>query len=400
MHVLFVHQNFPAQFGHIAKYLTGERGHQCTFVSQTPPGTVDGIRKIQYEPVGKVPERTIYFARDFEGEVRDAAGVYEALKPLRSSIRPDLIVGHASLGSTVFLHELYPGTPVIGYFEYFYRSRNAAIDYRPEWPIPERKFLRARTQNAMIMLELEYCTAGYTPTRFQHELFPEAYRGKIRVIHDGIDTMFWRRIAEPPRGDEETRVVTYVARGFESMRGFDIFLRVAKRIYERYPNVVFLVVGGDSVEYGSDLEQIAERSFKEHVLKQDDYDLDRIRFLGRIPPEALVQVLNLSDLHIYLTVPFVVSWSLLDAMACGCTVLASDTAPVKEVVRQGENGLLREFFDVDGLADTAVEVLKDPEAYTDLGRAAENTIRERYSLEAVMPGMVSFYEEVAATSEG
>jgi glycosyltransferase involved in cell wall biosynthesis len=255
----------------------------------------------------------------------------------------------------------------------------------------------------MILLDLDYCQAGYTPTHFQHSLFPDSYRAKIRVLHDGIDTDFWQPYEVPDRAiggfrpAPETRVVTYVSRGLESMRGFDIFMRVAKRICERRRDVIFLVVGEDRVAYGGDLERTGGRSFKEHVLAQDDYDPERIRFTGRVAPDVLARILSISDLHIYLTVPFVLSWSLLDAMACGCTVLGSDTEPVRELIQQGQNGLLGDFFDVDELTELALEVLAEPRKYrAHLGAAARRTIEDGYSVRVTMPRMAAFYEEVAA----
>src|SRR5262249_34383619 len=207
-----------------------------------------------------------------------------------------------------------------------------------------------------------------------------AYRPKLRVIHDGIDTDFWRRHPPDQRAlgphtfGPDARIVTYVSRGFESMRGFDIFMRAAKKIYTADPRVVFLIVGSDRVAYGGDLKFIADKSFKDFILRQDDFDLQHLLFLGQLKPPDLVQVLSMSDLHIYLTVPFVLSWSLLDALACGCTVLASDTAPVREFIQHGQNGLLQNFFDVDGFAATALHVLRDPEAYRHLGQAGEKLI--------------------------
>lgn len=401
MHILFVHKNFPAQFGHIAGHLIKEKGYRCSFVSETAPGMVAGIHKIQYKPSGGAVAETLYYARTFDNAVGHAAGIYQALKPLVHQVRPDLIVGHSGFGSTLFLAELFPSAPVINYFEYFYHPHNSDMDFRPEWPVLEDDVLRARARNAMILLDLEYCQAGYSPTEFQAGLFPAAYRDKLRVLHDGIDTRFWRR--QPPaertfgklKFGPDTRIVTYVSRGFESMRGFDIFMRAAKKIYTANPNVVFVIVGSDRVAYGGDLKFIQEQSFREHVLKQDDYDLKRLLFVGPVPPQELVRLFSLSDLHLYLTVPFVLSWSLLDALACGCTVLASDTAPVREFVRHGETGLLRNFFDVDGLAETALQVLKDPEAYRHLGAAGEQLINDRYSLERLIPRMTVFYEEVA-----
>ncbi|HEV3473888.1 MAG TPA: glycosyltransferase [Actinomycetota bacterium] len=399
MHVLYVHQNFPAQFGHIAAYLTREKGWQCTFVSQTEPGTVAGMRKVRYEPRGGATAQTHYFARTFENAIGHAHGAYEALKPLREEIRPDLIVAHSGFGSTLFLPELFPDTPIVNHFEYYYRPHGSDLDFRPDWPPDERDVLRARARNAMILLDLEQATAGYSPTRFQQELLPSAYRSKVRVIHDGVDTAFWGerqvddRVRTALRLPPDARVVTYVSRGLEAMRGFDIFMQVAKQVYENLDGVVFLVVGTERVAYGGDLHRIEEPSFKEHVLRRDAYDLERIRFLGAVPPDVLAQILSLSELHVYLTVPFVLSWSLLNAMACGRVILASDTAPVREVIRDGENGVLRDFFDVEGLAAAAIDVLKDPGAFRQLGAAARHTVNERYALDVVIPQMIEMYED-------
>jgi glycosyltransferase involved in cell wall biosynthesis len=405
VHVLFVHRNFPAQFGGIAARLVREREWRCTFVSETAPGTVQGVRKIQYAVRGGATRSTHYFSRTFENGVWHAAGVYEAVRPLRDELRPDLIVGHSGFGSTLFLPELFPDTPIVNYFEYFYRPRGTDMDFRPDQQPDEADFLRVRARNAMILLDLENCRAGYAPTRFQRSLFPQAYASKIRVIHDGVDTGFWRRVEVADRTvagralSPETRVVTYVSRGLESMRGFDLFMQVARRVCDARPDVVFLVVGSDRVAYGGDLKRIEEKTFKEHVLARDDYDLDRILFLGRVRPTELVRILSLSDLHVYLTVPFVLSWSLLNAMACRCTVLASDTAPVREVITDGNNGVLRDFFDVDGLAAAALAVLEEPVAYRDLGRAAERTVRRRYALDVTFPRLAAFFEQAAGVTD-
>ncbi|MFQ5569898.1 MAG: glycosyltransferase [Rhodothermales bacterium] len=401
MHVLYVHRNFPAQFGHIAGYLVQKQGYRCTFVSETAPGHVNGIDKVQYKTRGGATKRTHYCARTFENGIWHAAGVYEALKPLHRHLQPDLIVGHSGFGSTLFLPELFPGTPIINHFEYYYRNQGTDLGFRPEFPVSEANVLRSHARNAMILLDLEACQAGYSPTTFQWSLLPETYKHKVRILHDGVPTDFWRpqpvqelRINDLEIGPEQ-RVITYVSRGFESMRGFDIFMKVAKLVCDADPNVTVLVVGTDRVCYGGDLHHIKEKSFKEYVLKQDDYDLSRIHFLGRVKPRLLAQMLSRSDVHIYLTVPFVLSWSLLDAMACGCTILASDTAPVREVIRHDDNGLLRDFFDVDGFATTALDVLRDPQACRDrYGRAARRTIEEHFSTEVIMLRMISFYEDV------
>lgn len=397
MHVLFVHQNFPAQFGHIARHLIRTRGWPCSFVSKTPGGVVDGIRKIAYTTEGGARETTHYCSRTFENAVWHAHGVYEACRA-HTDLRPDLIVGHSGFGSTLFLPELYPGVPIVNYFEFYYHPHGSDMDFRPEFPPTELDFLRARARNAMILLDLENCRFGYSPTRFQRDLFPEVYRGKIDVIFDGIETDLFHRRENVPRriGDRSipasTRIVTYVSRGFESMRGFDIFMKVARAIYRRFPDVLFVVVGSDRVCYGGDEKHIRHRTFREHVMSQDDYDPSKFLFTGLLPVTKLVEAMSLGDLHLYFTVPFVLSWSLMDALACGCTVLASDTAPVREMIEDGRNGRLCGFYDVEGFADRAIEVLRDPEAHRFLGREAAERIRRDYAIEVTLPRLARLFE--------
>jgi glycosyltransferase involved in cell wall biosynthesis len=399
MHVLFIHQNFPAQFGHIASHLTRHKGYRCTFVSQGPTGSVAGIDCLQYQLRGGATEQTHYCSRSFENAIWHSHAVYEALEQ-RPDVRPDLVVAHSGFLSTVFLRELYD-CPIVNYFEYYYLTRGADMDFRPDFPYPAINRLRARARNANLLLDLEDCDAGYSPTRWQRNLFPANYRSKIRTIFDGIDTSVWRPLANPERrvGDwvipEGMRVVTYVSRGLESLRGFDIFMKAAKLLASRRRDVVFFVVGEDRVCYGGDPEFTGSKSFKQWVLARDDYDLSRFVFTGLLPTPALVQLFALSDVHIYLTVPFVLSWSLMDALACGVTVVASDTAPVREMVRHGHNGLLVDFFDVEGLADLAGKVLDAPGDYKPLGRAGLEMIRERYSLEVCLPRMLDLYEDAA-----
>jgi glycosyltransferase involved in cell wall biosynthesis len=390
MQILFVHPNYPAQFGHIASRLAARGDAECVFLSQKAAGIRDGIRCLRFTPRGGATRSTHYCARTFENAVWQAHAVHEACKAT-PDLHPDLVVGHSGFGTTLFLRELYR-CPIVNYFEYYYHPHNSDMDFRPDFPPRELDFLRSHARNAMILLDLETCAAGYTPTCWQWGLLPDAWKPKVEVIHDGIDTELWRRLAVPRRLGtevipEDVRVVTYVARGLEAMRGFDIFVRVANRIAAAMPNVLFVVVGSDRIHYGNDLRHIQAKTFREHVLQTERPELTRFRFLGTIPPERLVEVLSLSDLHIYLTVPFVLSWSLLNALACECTVLASATAPVKEVIRHEETGLLAEFFDVEGLARQALRVLKAPGACSPLGAMGRTLVQERYSIGRTLPAL-------------
>ena len=388
MQILFVHPNFPGQFGPALSRLGKRPNLDCVFVSRTGAGSLEGVRRIRFDLRGGATRATHYCSRTFENGVWQAHAVFEACKAT-PWLRPNLIVGHSGFGSTLFLQELYP-CPIIGHFEYYYHPRGTDMDFRPEFPPAELDYLRSHTRNAMILLDLEACVAGYTPTQWQWRLLPPAWAPKVEVIHDGVDMEVWRRRVGPRRLgnevlDDDLRVVTYVARGLEAMRGFDVFVQVANRIAAAMPDVVFVVVGAERSVYGNDLRHIRTKTFKEHVLQTERPDLRRFRFLGAIPAAQLVEVLSLSDLHIHLTVPFVLSWSLLNALACECVVLASDVAPVREVIQHDRSGLLAGFSDVEGLAAQAMAVLRDPPAYRRLGAAGRALVEERYSLDRTLP---------------
>jgi glycosyltransferase involved in cell wall biosynthesis len=401
MHVLFVHQNFPAQFGHIAEYLIRQKGFRCTFASQKSPGTWAGVERIQYHVKSGATDKTHYCSRTFENAVWHSHALYEALH-VRADVQPDLVVAHSGFLTTVFLRDLYR-CPIVNYFEYFYRTSQSDMDFRPEFPSPEINKLRARARNSVLLLDLENCDAGYSPTQWQRERFPALFRDKIDVIFDGIDTERWqprtglaRRVGDRVIPDE-VKIVTYVSRGMESMRGFDIFMKVANLLCQRRQDVIFVVVGQDRICYGGDKDFTGQQSFKEWVLAQDKYDLSRFLFTGLMTIPDLAELLAITDLHIYLTVPFVLSWSLMNALACGATVLASNTAPVAEMVEHGKNGLLVDFFDIEGLAQQATRVLDHPAEFKPLGASGAELIRSRYSLDVCLPRMLELYEKARAS---
>jgi len=314
-----------------------------------------------------------------------------------------LIVGHSGLVSTLFLRELFD-CPLINYFEYFYRVRESDADFRHEFQPDAIDLMRVRARNAMILLDLENCDAGYCPTEWQRSRFPFEFQSKLDVIFDGIETDFWLRKVNLPRtiGDHQigpgTRIVTYASPGLEYMRGFDIFMQTARRIYESYPDVFFVVVGGERTRYGPDARLTGGVSFKEHVLKSGDYDLSRFHFTGPVSAERLVEVLSLSDLHFYLSVPFVLSWSVFNALACECVLLASNTEPVREVIKHEENGLLADFYDIEGLTEQALRVLREPEGFRPLGQAGAALVRSRYSLDYCLPRLAEFYSRASKQS--
>jgi len=399
MHVLFVHQNFPAQFGHIAQHLVQRHGFRCTFVTERRGGKVGEVECVQYKVDGGATKQNHYCTRTFENATRHAMAVYDAVKA-RPDLKPDLLVGHSGFGSTLFLRELFPDVPIINYFEYFYRTRNSDMDFRKEYPPVPMDFLRARSRNAMLLLDLDNCDMGYSPTDYQRELFPKEYQHKLQTIFDGVDTAIWKPMPNLPREvngyrvPDGMKVVTYATRGMESMRGFDVFMKAAKKLCDRRKDVIFLIAGQDRVCYGGDERFTGGKTYKEWVLSQDQFDLSRFVFLGLIPPTELAKLFNITDVHVYLTVPFVLSWSLLNALACGTTILASDTPPVREMIRNGENGVLFDFMNVDALAELANQLLDRKAEYKVLGQQGADLIREKYSVDVCLPRMVEMFESV------
>lgn len=400
MHVLFVHQNFPAQFGQIASYLVRNHGWRCTFASRYG-GQAEGIERVIFEPKGGARQETHFCSRTFENQVWHSAALFDALRD-RPELQPDLIVGHSGMVSTLYLRELYD-VPIINYFEFFYRTQGSDIDFRHDLPGADAMtMLRARTRNAMLLLDLENCDAGYAPTAFQRSQLPEAFRCKVRTIFDGVDTDFWNRVERPSRNvggievPEGHRVLTYVSRGMESMRGFDVFLHVADHVCAARDDVTVLVIGEDRIAYGGDARFTQGRTFKQWVLQQRPADRSRIHFVGRLPPRELVNALSLSDAHLYWTVPFTLSWSLFNAMSCGALVIGSDTAPVRELISDGEDGMLIDFFDVDRWVERVLQVLDDPATLVSMRQAARDKIVSQYSLPKCLEKMMQLYDDVTA----
>ena len=408
MRVLFLHDAFPAQFGHVALELTRRHGWDCHFVvdaiSTCPAPSkemVDGLDvrsyplSTEYRKRGATPWPQIYgkFL-----ELCEAA--FEAVR-VRPELKPDIVVAHGGRGApTAFLRDVLD-CPIINYCEYYFAHGHRDISYRVDLPPAEPAPHFPRCINAPVLVGLVDCDSGYSATHWQRSSFPERFRHKIEVHFDGIDDQLYRPGPAPREVEGRsippgTRVVTFVARGLESIRGFDIFMEVARRIALERPDVLFVVVGGEETYYGWDTLHTGQLSFKKWVIERGDYDLSRFLFLGQVEPARLAEILKVTDLHLYLTAPFVLSWSLLDAMASGAVILASDVPPVREVIEPGVNGLVEPLFDVDRLAGTAIKVLDDPAAFAPLARAARETIEARYSVEVAIPALKNYFERVAS----
>ena len=407
MHVLFLHDAFPAQFGRLGLELKRRHGWKCSFLVQSlsscPTPTTEMLQELDLHQLPLTAEHRskegIPWPQIFGMYLEQCQNVFNALRA-RPDLKPDLVVAHGGRGApTLFLKDLLD-CPIINYCEYYFATSHRDISYRIDLPPAEPAPFFPRCINAPTLASLVDCDAGYSATHWQKQSFPARFHSKIEVYFDGIDTALYRPGAAPRRIGETalpagTKVVTFVARGLESIRGFDLFMQVADRICRQRADVLFVVVGGEEIHYGWDKLHTGSPSFKQWVLSQGDHDLSRFLFLGRILPEHLADILRLSDLHIYLSAPFVVSWSLFNAMATGVPVLASDVPPVRELIEGGVNGLLEPLFDIDRLTATALKVLADPAGFAPLGIAARRTIEERYSIESCIPPLREFFESVS-----
>ncbi|HLJ91729.1 MAG TPA: glycosyltransferase [Gemmataceae bacterium] len=405
MHILFTHRAFPAQFGQVALELSKRYGWRCSFlidhISRCPEPTEEMVSRLNlYQiPLSAAfrAQKSPPWAQSFGRYLEVCQAGWEALRAL-PDLSPDLVVGHAGLAPTLFLPELVD-CPIVNYCEYYFAPHRRDLTYRIDLPPAEPAPFFPRCINAATLASLVACDAGYAPMHWQRRAFPQRFWPKIEVHFDGIDTTLYRpqRTSLVVNGQtipEEIRVVTFVARGLESMRGFDLFMRVAKRICRERSDVLFVIAGDEETYYGWDQLHTGQLSFKQWVLSQGDYDVSRFVFLGHIEPARLAQVLGRSDLHIYLSVPFVVSWSLLNALASGCVVLGSQVDPVREVVEPGRTGLMEPLYDIDRLAETSLGVLANPGQYRPLGQAARKWVEEKYSLDVCIPELKDYFERV------
>jgi glycosyltransferase involved in cell wall biosynthesis len=398
---MFINPGFPAQFGTLANQLATEMRWPTTFVTSTDTRHLAlPFSRITYAvppsawPPGVVDHGNLHIL--FE----HMQAVYRTLQA-RPNIKPDVVVGHMFYGTMLYLKNLYR-CPFVGYFDWLpppFWSEGFAL--RPEFPPPENVRLLHSLCHTFKYLQMHAVDAIYAPTSYQLGTLPHEFRHKARVIFDGMDTNLFRRrpISRPAQFhgvtiEPNTRVVTFASHGLESIRGFDIFMQVAKRISEQMENVIFLVAGNEATYYGHEQYHLGSRTFKQYVLERDHYDLKRIHFIGWLSIEDLITLFCLSDLHVYLTVPFVLSWSLVEAMAMECAILASATAPVQEVIDHGVHGLLADFYDVDSLSRLALEVLRDRDRFCHLGASARARVLERYDSKRCLTQLVQLFEDV------
>lgn len=392
MKVLFVHQNFPGQYLHIARYLGAIPGNEVVFITQRTDASLPGVRKLVYKAKRESTRGVHHYINEAEAAILNAQEVARVALGLKESgFVPDVMLAHNGWGELWYLKDVYPDTPLIGYFEFFYRFKGADVGFEPGPPLIFDAAPRIRTKNIGNLIGLDAADHGQCPTAWQKSLYPKEYHHKLHLIHEGIDT---QNVAPNPdvqfkiphtditltRDDE---VVTYVSRNLEPYRGFPSFMRSLPSILSKRPKAKVLVVGGDDTSYGPKLAD--GKTFRQVMLDElgDSLDLSRVHFLGKVPYSNFIQILQVSSVHVYLTYPFVLSWSMLEAMSAGCLIVGSRTQPVEEVIQDGVNGLLVDIFNPAQIADRVVDVLSDRGAFVDIQNRARQTIVNRYDLRTI-----------------
>ena len=388
MKILFVHNNFPAQYLHVVRALANDAKVQMVAIGSSTALPMDCVKLLRYSLGNVDVSATHPFARRFDLECYRAEQVLYALSSLASTgFEPDVIMAHPGWGETLPLRIIFPHARILLYCEFFYGIDSRDVGFDLEFPSTGADgHVALHLKNASTLLALAECDIGISPTDWQRSTFPQEYQNKITTIHEGIAVDLVKPNPDAalrlPSGRElrqTNEVVTFVARNLEPLRGYHIFMRALPRIMSERPDAEIVIIGGDGVSYGA--SPPPGTSWKSLFFDEiaDRIDFERVHFVGRLPYADYLSALQISSAHIYLSYPFVLSWSLLEAMSAGCVVIGSDTDPVREVLN-AKNGILVPFFDVEQLAERVVEVLKYPFQFTLLRTHARQTILEQYDL--------------------
>ena len=407
MRILFVHQNFPGQYVHMATALAAMPDMEVVALSMRSGGSTPGVRIVQHAVERGSTPNIHGLAQDFESKVLRGESAARAALTLRAEgFTPDVICGHPGWGETLFLKDVWPDSPLLSFLEFAYSPTGADVGFDPEFPLrSEEDRFKVRAKNAAVFLALEGPDWFVSPTQWQAQQFPGVYRNRISVIHDGIDTdlirpnakasiTLGRDMVKLKPGDE---VVTFVNRNLEPYRGYHSFMRALPEIMRSRPRARVVLVGGSAVSYGATAPtgQTYRDIYLEEVKR--DVDMTRVHFVGSISYAAYLTLLQVSAAHVYLTYPFVLSWSLLEAMAAGCPVVASATPPVEEVIRDGENGLLVDFFSPTQIAMAVIDILAHPRAHQAMRDNARSSMTSDFDLKRIcLPRHLQLLKDVAS----
>ena len=379
-----------------------DNNNRVVFGTTSEEGQIAGVYKFIYTPSRQPHRETHHYIKPLENAVLQGQAVYRELNNLKKEgFSPDVAYGHSGWGPTLFIKDIFPQAKLLCYFEWFYRDKGSDVGFDPAEPVSTDDRLRIRMKNTPILTDLYSCDAGLCPTLWQRNQFPKEYHSKLNVLHDGIDTQYFSpqegaKLILPSIGldlSEAKEIVTYVSRGMEPYRGFPQFMESISLLQKRRKDCHVVVVGEDRVAYGRSLPN--GKTFKQLMLEKLDFDLTRLHFTGRLSYPQYLQVLRTSSAHVYLTRPFVLSWSMLEAMSTGCLIIASNTPPVTEIINDGVNGILVDFFSPKDILEKIENALDNLDLMKKLRTNARRTILEKYSLSDLLPKHLEWIKNIA-----
>lgn len=402
MRILFIHRNFPGQFLYLVTFLSRQTNVEVVFITQRQDNHIPNVRKVIYQTPSDPSHHSHHYLREYHDWIAHGQGVAQAAQQLkREGFVPDIIYAHA-WGGELFIKDVYPDIPLLCYFEWYTNPQGSDLDFDPSNRLSLDNHHEIRIKNSPKLVSLTACDHAITPTQWQFRQFPSLFHNKFSVIHDGVCANFYHpnpdaKLVIPHleldlSGIEE--IVTYATSGMEPYRGFPQFMEAASITLERRPNCHIVIAGNDASFYSH--KRPDGKTHKEYLLETLDLDPRRLHFVGYLSLPEYAKFLQASKVHIYLTYPYILSWSLIEAMASGCLIIASDTAPVREVIKDGENGYLVDFFSPPALADK-INYCLDQQASSGwrLRGNARKTILDNYDVQRLMAQTLKLISELS-----
>jgi glycosyltransferase involved in cell wall biosynthesis len=407
INIVFIHYELPGQFLHLIRYLSKHSGYNVYGIchehakESCDSNLFKTLYTYQEKDIGSIA--THHYVTDIQRCVLRAQAVTEVLQQcLSQQINFDIAVSHTGWGEALYFKDFYPETPLLGYVEFYFHATGADIGFDPSYPLSKDQTLQVKTLNSQLLLGMNECDVLITPTNWQKSLFPTMWQSKINVIHEGVDIDYCKPNEQVfltlPDGTQLTRqdeVITYTARNLEPYRGFPTLIKAVERICQKRPNCHIIITGGDDVSYSKKLPY--GECYREVCVKSVSIPNERVHFLGHVPYSTHIQILQLSSVHLYLTYPFVLSWSFIEAMACGCTIIASDTQPVMDILEPEINGIAVNFFDDEQIAIQVEAVLNHPQRKKHLGLAARKKIERHYQHHFAINHYLHLFQQLNTT---
>lgn len=403
MKILFIHPNMPGQYKHLCRALAEDKKNTVVFITKPRPLDIPNVHKVEYKMKREPSITTHRYLIGTERSVLQGQEVWRMCNKLKNDegFIPDIVIAHPGWGDALFVKDIFPDTPLLSFAEFYYKAIGSDVAFAPDEQLSDDDMARVRVKNITNLMSLEQADWVVAPTFWQAQQNPKTYKDKISVIHEGIDVT----IAKPdpkaelvlPNGKtfkKGDKVVTYIARNFEPYRGFPTFMKAAELLLKEHKDLHIIAVGADDVSYGKKLGK--GQTWRAKMMEEVSLDMERIHFPGTIPYSDLMKLFQVSACHIYLTYPFVLSWSCLEAMACEVALVASRTQPVEEVITDGENGLLADIFSPEDVAEKVTKVLTHKDGMQKMRKAARKTIEKTYALDKLLPLHMSLVKDVAA----